>query len=1109
MENRLYEIEKLYARWRSEPTSESERCTYLLKIYHDLILFLSETSQLHFNTLFARVSFILTRYPLSKAWRYAMQIPRRELLKREMMDKELLPIVQACVDYLLILSRAEMNGGLQAGKMHEPMLPTLPPTRKKALKTKSKARVVALEWDPLKKLLTVLDEDEPDIPCYLQYDVHGVNDIFTETLELAIREIGLPLILGLTDVECTPEHVYIPSYIILLPDLLMDVTSIAQMHMEGADPVAPNLLDLFLPSRNMEALLIGHVANYLLDELIRDDTRSFDSIFMDAFKVYPIEFVRLQDDILREMQKRLKRQYANILLVIHERFPSLGIDRPQCMIEPSFFSPLFGIKGRLDLYFEQEKNKSSAIIELKSSKPFKPNSYGLSSSHYHQTLLYDLLIRSSHAGEFKRSNFILYSEEERDTLRYAVSVEAIQKETIHNRNQLVLLQFRMMQLDTPGARDIFKEIDPALFGHLKGFLGSHVVEWHKVYSVLSVGEQRYFKSFAAFITREHMIARIGSERGDGTGGLAGLWLDSIESKESRYEILRHLILQHIEKEDRQTILHFKRSESTNPLANFRAGDIAVMYPDDPNGDGDPTHFQLHRSTVIAVDAHEVVVRLRNMQIHTGHIEQVAHWNLEHDLLDSSFRSLYQSLWLLMASKVAKRHAILGLVQPQSTMEEAEIPIPGGLTAAQQRVYVEGINASSLYMLWGPPGTGKTSMMLKSWVWYYIYHTPARLVLLAYTNRAVDEICEALHNLGGSVAESYIRIGSRSATGEAYRHRLLDQSLESVKRRSQIKELLQRTRIYVGTIASLQGKSELFQLINVDVAIMDEASQLLDPAIVGLLTRFEKTILIGDHMQLPAVSAQPLHLSRIRPEETWNQKIGLTDMSMSYFERMFRLYQRNGWFHSIGTLCEQGRMHADIMEYVNRHVYNGILEVVHRDQQTAALTDVVKEVNDPLCSSRLVFIPSGSDRLDMYSKTNLEEAKYVLWIIEAWQRKLSQRQLPWSIGVITPFRAQIAAIQHLAFQQGVNMEGISVDTVERYQGGARDIIIMSCAVNAPSMLSRIVSVNTEGIERKLNVAVTRARQQFVLIGQEAILRSEPSYAALIQMCVRVDSLESIQ
>lgn len=1073
----------------------------MLRIYNDLVIALSEASSLHFNTLFARVSFIVSRYPIGKAWAFALQIPRREIHQRELSDEELWPILDASVRLLLHICKVEIDG---TGTIEIPAKPPLPKStnQRRGKRHKKKfARVIAVEWDMVNKQLTILDEEEPDTTIILLYALPGVNDIFSETLELALQEIGMPLILGLTDVDCTAEGHYLPSYIVIMPDMLLDVTSITQVISEGADPLAVNVIDTFLPSKSTEAIMTGHIANFFLDELVRDTGRSFKTLFSESFKVYPVEFVRMSDDQVRKMYHQLKAHYVNILRVIEERFPVLGIDRKYCVIEPSYFSPWYGIKGRLDLYYEHEAQQAASIVELKSSRPYKPNSYGLSSTNYHQTLLYDLLIKSTHGAGYQRANFILYSAESEETLRYAVSIEALQKETIQNRNQLVLLQFRLMKQDEDGFRDLFAEIDPGRFDSLKGYVKKNINDWYAVYSRLSQGEKNYFRSFTAFITREHTLARIGSDRGDGSGGLAGLWLDKVELKEERYQLLQGLKLLTITKDAHQTTIKFARGQLTNPLANFRAGDIAVMYPAETGEHADPTKYQLHRANVMQVDATHVVIRLRNMQIHTGQIEKHAFWNLEHDMLDSSFRALYQSLWTLMNADIMMRQVILGLLPPAQPPVLLSHPVPPGLTPTQESLYQEAIEAGLLYLLWGPPGTGKTSMMLKSWVWYYFTQTSFRIVLLAYTNKAVDEICEALHASGPSVSDHYIRIGSKAAIGAPYRHRLLEQVIEPMTTRAEIKQKLEETRVFVATVSSLQGKSELFQLIPFDVAIMDEASQLLEPVVAGLLTRFKKTILIGDHMQLPAVSIQPEKMSTIKAGQEWSDRIGLTDMSMSYFERLYRFYQGRGWHHLIGILSEQGRMHKDIMRFANEHVYHGLLKVVNQEKQGISFKDMFPEENSPLFSERLLFIPSVSTLEETYLKTNQDEAFITIKLVALWVEKIKQEKLHWQIGVITPFRAQIAAITHLAHLQNVDLSEVTIDTVERYQGGARDIIIMSSTVNSQQTLSRITSVNREGIDRKLNVAVTRARQQFILIGAEALLQTEPAYRALIAMSTR--------
>jgi len=103
-------------------------------------------------------------------------------------------------------------------------------------------------------------------------------------------------------------------------------------------------------------------------------------------------------------------------------------------------------------------------------------------------------------------------------------------------------------------------------------------------------------------------------------------------------------------------------------------------------------------------------------------------------------------------------------------------------------------------------------------------------------------------------------------------------------------------------------------------------------------------------------------------------------------------------------------------------------------------------------------------------------------------------------VITPYRAQIAAInkEMKSLLPEVD-ELITVDTVERYQGGSRDYIIMSTCMNFSFQLRSLVSLSEDGVDRKLNVAITRAKEQFVLVGSQEILEQNDTYKSLIAAC----------
>ena len=132
---------------------------------------------------------------------------------------------------------------------------------------------------------------------------------------------------------------------------------------------------------------------------------------------------------------------------------------------------------------------------------------------------------------------------------------------------------------------------------------------------------------------------------------------------------------------------------------------------------------------------------------------------------------------------------------------------------------------------GPPGTGKTSCALKKMVETFYEDENAQILLLSYTNRAVDEICKALSSIRPEV--DFIRVGSELSCDESYRGHLIENELAACMRRSEVYERINRCRILVGTVASISAKPELFRLKHFNVAIVDEASQILEPRLEGL------------------------------------------------------------------------------------------------------------------------------------------------------------------------------------------------------------------------------------------------------------------------------------
>ncbi|MPM37009.1 hypothetical protein SDC9_83613 [bioreactor metagenome] len=382
-----------------------------------------------------------------------------------------------------------------------------------------------------------------------------------------------------------------------------------------------------------------------------------------------------------------------------------------------------------------------------------------------------------------------------------------------------------------------------------------------------------------------------------------------------------------------------------------------------------------------------------------------------------------------------------------------------------------------------------------------------MLVLAYTNRAVDELCEAINAAFGCKDENscnYIRVGSELSCAEAYRDRLLQNISEKASNRESLRTTIRKTRIVVSTLASINGKPELFSLKKFDVAIIDEASQILEPQIIGLLPRFDKFIMIGDHHQLPAIVLQKKQVAAIHEPELTGA--GITSCAHSLFERLLRNCVGNNWTHAYTQLTIQGRMHEQIAAFPSTHFYPQAL-LSAKEWQAQPWRSSFPETGNVflqhVSKSRIAFF--STEQLppqSTSSKTNTPEAEIVAEVIRSVATVYAHDRRnfdPRNIGIIAPYRNQIALIKHKLEKAGIPAyENIMVDTVERFQGSQCDVIIISFCVNKPYQLHFLCNLNDEGtVDRKLNVSLTRARQQLFMVGNRQILKKHPVYATLME------------
>ena len=197
--------------------------------------------------------------------------------------------------------------------------------------------------------------------------------------------------LNLLDVEIDKAGIYRPLAFVIQPDYLIDVTAVAECFKQhGTEPFL-FLLKKFTAFTTGAPLMIGHIANYFLDELMTNSDHTFKKLFPAVFKLNPIAFTLFSNQEIRDIQGRSQFHYKTLKNMVLQQFAAQDIEVEDCYIEPSFYSDQYGLQGRLDVFYNNTKEEEkAAIVELKSGKIYKPNRYGINHSHYTQTLLYDL-----------------------------------------------------------------------------------------------------------------------------------------------------------------------------------------------------------------------------------------------------------------------------------------------------------------------------------------------------------------------------------------------------------------------------------------------------------------------------------------------------------------------------------------------------------------------------------------------------------------------------------------------------------------------------------------------------------------------------------------------
>ncbi|XP_031638459.1 putative helicase mov-10-B.1 [Contarinia nasturtii] len=427
--------------------------------------------------------------------------------------------------------------------------------------------------------------------------------------------------------------------------------------------------------------------------------------------------------------------------------------------------------------------------------------------------------------------------------------------------------------------------------------------------------------------------------------------------------------------------------------------------------------------------------------------------------------------------------------------------------SEQREAVRNIvNATSYplpYVLFGPPGTGKTRTLVAA-IQQIVQSTDKNVLICAQSNAACDEIAERL--LPVLNEQEMFRLYARSFGVHKLKTEIVPYSNWIGSNDTDFcyppLEFIKKFRVVVCTLctAGLLTRAAMptdhFNYVIIDECASAHETMSLIP-IIGLCTRPGKVlaniVVAGDPNQLDAATKS-------------NEAIKL-GYRTSFLEHLFKrqLYQYDSITKQfsgkyITQLVRNYRSHHSILKVPNELFYKSTLLAKASEDATGWFINntILPSKNFPIIFRSVQGIPKISDVNK--SMFNLKEVDIVMdYVKKLLKMKLNNGRCikQDDIGIVTPYKMQRRRISHEC--DVLHLDEITIGTAEVFQGQERPIMIVSTVRSGGNKLGFVNN------KRRFNVMITRAKCLLIVVGDPHLLRYDANWKKFINFVLENDGL----
>ncbi len=567
-------------------------------------------------------------------------------------------------------------------------------------------------------------------------------------------------------------------------------------------------------------------------------------------------------------------------------------------------------------------------------------------------------------------------------------------------------------------------------------------------------------------------------------------------------------------------VHFEQVKHFNNAHKFRAGAGVRVYENKT----DEYKFE-STGTISYLRNRKMRVILSRQDITRSQILHCKYLNIELRYDERPYQVMKDAVSQVMASsepfiKDLRNTIVKNNFEEFGSMpfEIKETPVFKLLNHSQKEAIKQALQKEGVFVIHGPPGTGKTTSL--TGLIEQLAINKNKILVCAPSNNAADLLAQKADQIGLET----VRLGNISRISDSLGHLTLAEKARNHKDWQHIKkvrieaeeakrvaekykrnfgreeraerkmmrqesralrdwaneleqrlvdEILDSCQVFVSTLVSAANKSLTDRLF--DVAIIDEASQALEPECYVPILKSKKVILAGDHFQLPPTISSK-EAKALGLETTLLDRLS-TNPSVS------------------ALLAVQYRMDPKILAFSNAQFY----------QDRLRTDDSVLQRKNHIGTNPIKFIDTAGtgfeEAMNKQHRSYFNEGEF--FIIREYLLQAKERLEGRSIGIISPYSEQVRFIQRsVKDSPELSSLQLEINSIDGFQGQERDLIIIS--------LVRSNDIGNIGFlmdQRRLNVAMTRAKYQLIIIGDSATICQHRLFDELYQHIEKEGEIQS--